>query len=63
MDLTLGFIYQVSSLAPPDFGNQGGKLCPPKNTGTPGFSDLPTALYKKVFLVTANKKATESQRG
>ena len=22
----------------------GGKLCPPNNTGTPGFSDLPTAL-------------------
>ena len=21
-----------------------GKLCPPNNTGTPGFSDLPTAL-------------------
>jgi hypothetical protein len=22
----------------------GGRLCPPNNTGTPGFSDLPTAL-------------------
>ena len=24
--------------------SQGGKLCPPNNTGTPGFSNLPTAL-------------------
>ena len=23
---------------------KGGRLCPPNNTGTPGFSDLPTAL-------------------
>ena len=23
---------------------KGGRLCPPKNTGTPGFSNLPTAL-------------------
>ena len=22
----------------------GGRLCPPNNTGIPGFSDLPTAL-------------------
>ena len=22
----------------------GGQICPPNNTGTPGFSDLPTAL-------------------
>ena len=37
---------------PPDFGRSvnpistkgGGRLCPPSNTGTPGFSDLPTAL-------------------
>ena len=35
----------------PDFGRsvnpisaKGGILCPPNNTGTPGFSDLPTAL-------------------
>ena len=39
------------SIAPPDFGRsvnpistKGGKLCPPNNTGTPGSSDLPTAL-------------------
>ena len=38
--------------APPDFGRSvnpistgaGGRLCLPNNTGTPGFSDLPTAL-------------------
>ena len=23
---------------------KGGRLCPPNSTGTPGFSDLPTAL-------------------
>ena len=47
----------LSSLGPgvpgvPDFGrsvnsvNQSrrGKLCPPKNAGTPGFVDLPTTL-------------------
>ena len=39
------------AMATPDFGrsvnpisHQGGRLCPPNNTGTPGFSDLPTAL-------------------
>jgi hypothetical protein len=38
-------------VAPPNFGRsvnpnstKGGRLCPPYNTGTPGFSDLPTAL-------------------
>jgi hypothetical protein len=39
------------AMKPPDFGRsvnpiptKGGRLCPPNNTGTPGFSDLPTAL-------------------
>ena len=39
------------AMVPPDFGRsvnpistKGGRLCPPNNTGTPGFSDLPTAL-------------------
>ena len=40
------------AMAPPDFGRSvypnsakgGGQICPPNNTGTPGFSDLPTAL-------------------
>ena len=38
-------------MTPPDFGRSfnpistnGDRLCPPNNTGTPGFSDLPTAL-------------------
>ena len=38
------------AMAPPDFGRsvnpisaKGGRLFPPNNTGTPGFSDLPTA--------------------
>ena len=39
------------AMAPPDFGRlvnpistKGGRLCPPNNTGTPEFSDPPTAL-------------------
>ena len=39
------------AMAPPDFGRsvnpistRWGRLCPPNNIGTPGFSDLPTAL-------------------
>ena len=38
-----------SAMAPPDFGRSVNpistrrrRLCPPNNTGTPGFSDLPT---------------------
>jgi hypothetical protein len=44
-------------MAPPDFGRsvnpistEGGRLCPSNNTGTPGFSDLQTALLVKVPL-------------
>ena len=44
------------AMAPPVFGRsvypisiKGGRLCPPKNTGTPGFSDFPTALYFTVL--------------
>ena len=40
-------------MVPPDFGRsvnpistRGGRLCPPNNTGTPRFSDLPTALQR-----------------
>ena len=40
-------------MAPPDFGRsvnpistKGGRLCLPNDTGTPGFSDLPTALLE-----------------
>ena len=39
------------AMAPPDFGRsgnpisiRGGRLCPPNNTGTPEFTDLPIAL-------------------
>ena len=39
------------AMATPDFGRsvnpistKGGRLCPPNNTGTLGFSDLPMAL-------------------
>ena len=41
------------AMAPPDFVRsvnpisiRGGRLCPPNNTDTPGFSDLPTALHR-----------------
>ena len=54
---------------PPDFGrsvnsipNKGGRSCPPNNTGTPGFSDLPAALYQNdarfVREVVSSVKAT-----
>ena len=43
------------AMAPPDFGRsvnpistEGDRLCPPNNTGTSGFSDLPTALYSEL---------------
>ena len=41
----------VGAMAPPYFGRsvnpistRGSRLCPTNDTGTPGFSDLPTAL-------------------
>ena len=65
------------TMAPPDFAisvnpisTRWGRLCPPNNTGTPGFSDLPTALlclqtnshrahcavcdFAKIFPITIN---------
>ena len=40
------------AMEPQDFGRlvnpistEGDRLYPPNNTGTPGFSDLPTALW------------------
>ena len=55
------------AMAPPDFGRsvnpistKGGRLCPSNNAGTPGFSDLPTALYyKSVRTVTFDFKVTK----
>ena len=45
------------AMVPPDFGRtvnpistKGDRLCTPNNTGTPGFSDLPTALRKAELL-------------
>ena len=44
------------ALAHPEFGSsvnpittRGGRLCPPNNTCTPGFSDLPTTLQSELF--------------
>ena len=31
---------------------KGGRLCPPNNTGTPGISDLPTALFVMYYQKT-----------
>ena len=46
-------------MAPPDFGRpvnpisaKGGTLFPPNNTGTPGFSDRPTALIGILIIGT-----------
>jgi hypothetical protein len=50
-------------MAPPNLGKsvnpistKGGSLCPLNNTGTPGFSDLLTALllYIPAYYVNAN---------
>ena len=40
------------AMALPDFGRsvnstKGGRLCPPSNTGTTGFSDLPILINEK----------------
>ena len=46
-------------MSAPDFGRsvnpisiKGGRSCPPNNTGTPGFSDFPTALHKYLLSIT-----------
>jgi hypothetical protein len=43
------------AMASPEFGRsvnpistKGGRLCPPNNTGTPGFLDLPTDLKSAI---------------
>ena len=50
-------------MSPPDFGRsvnpistKGGRLCPSNNAGTPGFSDLPTALMMFTQLNARPKK-------
>ena len=54
-------------MASPDFdrsvnpiSTEGGRLCPPNNTGTPGFSDLPTALHS-TYLHTPGDKGSETK--
>ena len=51
---SLGVPEVPTAMAPPYYegsvnpiSTKGGRLCPPNNTGTPGFSDLPTALQCK----------------
>ena len=48
-------------MEPPDFGRslnptstKGGRLCPPNNAGTSGFSYLPTALLIQVHVRAAS---------
>ena len=52
----------AGAMAPPNFGRsvnpistKGGRLCPLKNAGTPGFSDLPTAFWLRNTYVLQNK--------
>ena len=63
-------IQACRTMAPPDFvrsvnpiSTMGGRLCPPNNTGTSGFSDLRTALHNDVFnndyLSTYNEKVSK----
>jgi hypothetical protein len=56
-------------MAPPNFvrsvnpiSTKGGRLCPPNNTGTPGFSDLPTALSRKKLSIPATALCTTETR-
>ena len=56
-------------MTPPDFGRsvnpistKRGRLCPPNNTGTPGFSDLPTAL-RSIAIVPFMAMTVAAQRG
>ena len=58
------------AMAPPDFGRlvnpistKGDKLCPPNNTGTPGFSDLPTALYRNPTSLNGLRSLSRKQPG
>ena len=56
-------------MEPPDFGRtvnpistKGDRLCPPNNTDTPGFSDLPTALHLNTkYVVGKIQKETEKE--
>ena len=55
------------AMAPPDLGRsdnrisiRGGRLCPPNNTGTPGFSDRPTALNYNEIEVLESSTCTQS---
>ena len=52
----------------PIFSTRGGRLCPANNTGTPGCSDLPTALRNKdgneldrFFIVIEDVKKIQKQ--
>ena len=49
---TLDFGRSISPIS-----TKRGKLCPPNITGTPGFSDLPTALQCKSFLTDHSNNA------
>ena len=40
----------------------GGRLCPPNNTGTPGFSDLPTALNSMTMLLELTSRITAGMK-
>ena len=58
------------SMVPPNFGTSvnpistncnGGRLCPPNNTGTPGFPDLPRAL--RLHTTSPNSFSENRSRG
>ena len=66
---TYACITDMSSMAPPEFGRwvnpistKGGRLCQPNNTGTPGFSDLPTALHQSLRANCSRQNARSNTR-
>ncbi len=60
-----GGVWPTVCHATPRFGTsvnlistRGGRLCPLITTGTPGFSDLPTALKKKRLRFVMETRST-----
>ena len=49
------------AMAPPPISTKGCNLCPPNNTGTPGFSYLPTVLLDNIKWNHLNQKICRYQ--
>ena len=58
MDITVAYAEVLSPGLQPGGGD---RLCPPNNTGTYRFSDLPTALRRAKRLLVKQKDMEESE--